>query len=369
VTTLVLAPALYPPGFRMIESIDLLNFRGLSSATLRDCRRINLLVGENGSGKTALLEGVFLAAGPSPELALRLRQWRGIEPGQMFGSEEQIEEALWGDFFHNFNWKKPASVSLHGTPADHSRSVTITFNRQEQIIPVGRRGNSNLPIPQAAPIDFKWKSKGKTVVVVPEYRDGAIKIPPITGLSPIDVAFFPANHHTSAKETAGRFSELSRSFRMEEINQAFSEQFPDVSDISLEMVAGQPVLYAKVRGLREKIPLSMASSGMNKMIAILVAIAVNEGGVILIDEIESGFYYKRLPALWQNIFAFATAYNVQIFASTHSAECLEAAALVAHKNPGEFSLIRTLIEKGVSQIRHLGSDKFLAAMEEQFDLR
>ncbi len=366
--TTALARPCFPAGYRMIESIDLLNFRGFSSATVKDCKRVNLLVGENGSGKTALLEAIFMAAGPSPEIALRLRQWRGIEAGQVLGTEGQIEEALWGDLFHNFNFRKPVSVSIHGSPAEHTRSVTITLNRQEQLIPLGRRGGSSAPLSQPAPINFKWKTKGKTESITPELRDGALKIPPTT-MAAADVAFFPANHQTSARETAGRFSELSRSFRLEELNKVFSEQFPGISDITLELVAGLPVLYAKVRGLREKIPLSLASSGMNKVIGMLVAISVRPGGILLVDEIEGGLYYKRLPEVWRTLFAFAKANNVQIFASTHSAECLDAAAAVAHENPGEFSLIRTVIDGGTSQIRHLGSDKFLAAMEEQFDLR
>lgn len=349
----------------MIDSIHLLNFRGFAEATLKDCKRINLLVGENGSGKTALLEAIFLAAGPSPEVALRLRQWRGIEGAQVQGSEEQIEEALWGDLFHNFNWKKSASVSLQGS-GDHTRSITVSFNRQDLVVPL--RGRQAVTVAQQAPVSFRWKARNKTTTITPEFRDGSLKFPPSDHVG-MDVVLFPANHPISARETAGRFSMLSRSFMLAEVNKVFSEQYPDVSDISLELVAGQPVLYAKVRGLSEKIPLSLASSGMNKMIAILVALPSIEGGVLLIDEIESGFYYKRLPVLWRTLFAFSKAYNVQVFASTHSAECLEAAALVAQENPGEFSLIRTVVDKGSSQIRHLGSDRFLAAMEEQFDLR
>lgn len=62
----------------MVESITLRNFKGYSDCKIENLRRINLVVGDNGSGKTALLEALFLAAGATPELVLRARQWRGL---------------------------------------------------------------------------------------------------------------------------------------------------------------------------------------------------------------------------------------------------------------------------------------------------
>jgi DNA replication and repair protein RecF len=45
----------------MIESLEVTNFRGFERLELHGLRRINVIVGENSSGKTAFLESVFLA--------------------------------------------------------------------------------------------------------------------------------------------------------------------------------------------------------------------------------------------------------------------------------------------------------------------
>jgi AAA15 family ATPase/GTPase len=47
-------------GYLMATSIDIRNFRCFDHVAANDCRRINILVGENGSGKTALLESIIL---------------------------------------------------------------------------------------------------------------------------------------------------------------------------------------------------------------------------------------------------------------------------------------------------------------------
>ena len=43
----------------MINEVKIENFRGFASLELKDLKRVNLLVGENDSGKTSLLEAVL----------------------------------------------------------------------------------------------------------------------------------------------------------------------------------------------------------------------------------------------------------------------------------------------------------------------
>ncbi len=96
----------------MIESVKLQNFRSFQEVSIPDCRLINVVVGDNGSGKTALLEAIFLAAGASPELSLRTRQWRGAERGELSGSREEMFFEIWSDLFHQFTTSKPVLISL-----------------------------------------------------------------------------------------------------------------------------------------------------------------------------------------------------------------------------------------------------------------
>jgi AAA15 family ATPase/GTPase len=54
-------------------------------------------------------------------------------------------------------------------------------------------------------------------------------------------------------------------------------------------------------------------------------IAGAPNGVVLVDEIETGFHYSVLPKVWQAIARVAREMNTQVFATTHSRECLIAA--------------------------------------------
>jgi len=47
-------------------------------------------------------------------------------------------------------------------------------------------------------------------------------------------------------------------------------------------------------------------------------------GIVLIDEIENGLHYSVQEKLWQAVFSWAQDLNVQVFATTHSNECIKA---------------------------------------------
>lgn len=49
----------------MITSLHIKNFRGFEDLEVKGLKRVNLFAGRNNSGKTSLLEAVFLLGGPN----------------------------------------------------------------------------------------------------------------------------------------------------------------------------------------------------------------------------------------------------------------------------------------------------------------
>jgi AAA15 family ATPase/GTPase len=82
----------------MIKTFTVENFCSFERFEVRDMRRLNLLEGDSGSGKTALLEAIYLAMGVSPELALRIRAWRNQETFQLSAERPHVD-SLWKDLF------------------------------------------------------------------------------------------------------------------------------------------------------------------------------------------------------------------------------------------------------------------------------
>lgn len=63
---------------------------------------------------------------------------------------------------------------------------------------------------------------------------------------------------------------------------------------------------------------------MNRLLGILLALLNARDGFLLIDEIEIGLHYTVQVEMWKLILAMAHRLNVQVFATTHSRDCIEA---------------------------------------------
>ncbi len=90
---------------------------------------------------------------------------------------------------------------------------------------------------------------------------------------------------------------------------------------------------------------------------------------MLVDEIENGIYWGKMPNIWKRLREFCVERGVQLFATTHSDECLEAAASVAEQYPDDFSIIRTVKTDKGTEVRQFGGKPFAEAIEGNIEIR
>jgi len=306
----------------MINSCEIKNFRCFKHLVLKGMQRFTFVVGASGSGKTAFLEGIFLTGGSSAEIAFRIRRWRGLGETaiELSGTRDSFE-SIFGDMFHNFN--KDAGFSIRFTDTDRGwRSLEVGFSRE--------KGTLELPLGKAAkpenvfliaPINFKWENPQRVMNSSVQVKDGQLKMDATPDVFPI-VFFSPRT--SSAKYDAQRFSELSRKNKSDLAINAIRRIFPEVQGITMEETAGELVLHAQIDGISEKLPLVDLSAGLNKYLSIVLSVLINPQGTVLIDEIENGFYYANLPVILDGLFDLCDQERVQLIASTHSYEFLQA---------------------------------------------
>lgn len=340
-------------GYRMIQSASFRNFRGFEDAVAPDCRRINLVVGENASGKTAFLEGIFLATGAGAETALRLRQWRGYE-GALSGTVGAIYSAVWGDFFFNYDMRRRASVVLEGDVGE-SRSVTLSGVESE--LKLDFSSTDSPPIEAwSSPVKFDWNGPyGRSHSAIPTMVNGQLLMG-ATSASAVEAVMFTPAATFAAGEAAAKFSELSKAGLADHVSEVFRQNFPRVQDVSIQILAGAPMLFATLVDGGRKVPINSLSSGVNKLLSILIAICSYRRGVVLIDEIENGFYFTRLPTVWRMIADLAQQFECQVFATTHSRECIQALVETENIEIEDVSLIRADHDQGSSNITQFSGE-------------
>jgi len=77
--------------------------------------------------------------------------------------------------------------------------------------------------------------------------------------------------------------------------------------------------------------LSEFGDGVKHFLNIILALYLNKNDILYLDEIENGIHYTNLDKLWEIILTISKQQNVQVFATTHSKECIESYARVAKR--------------------------------------
>jgi len=96
----------------------------------------------------------------------------------------------------------------------------------------------------------------------------------------------------------------------------------------------------------QRIPIGSMGDGIWRLLGIALALVQARGGVLLVDEIDTGLHYTVLVDMWRLVLATARSLDVQVFATTHSRDCYEALA-VSEAGRTDISLQR--IERGKTE--------------------
>ena len=336
----------------MIREIEIKNFRGIEHVKIKDAKRLNVMVGPNGTGKTAFLEAIFLASGNSPEILQRIKAWRGREALSQ-GNLETIQDAIFEDTFRD-PVKGTASINLVGDTGE-TRSIKISSDAEsETVISPGSETTS-----------FNWnfeydspKFGNQSVDVRVDEKGIAIK----SVRSSMNAHFIGARTNVSESESARMYSKLRVDNKAEAFEKALISEFPILQSLDIEAPWGTPAIYGKLESGRS-LPLTMISSGINHLAAILLRLTFKPRSILLVDEIENGFFHDRFGSIWRALHDASASVDGQVFATTHSMECLQALAHQMRDREEEVRFFRSRHEANEVVIEELSGKSLFSALQ------
>ncbi len=329
----------------MLRTLEVKNFRCFTDFHIGLLDRINLITGRNNVGKTSLLEALFLYSGHyNAQLPHRLNSFRGLHRFALRA------EDVWGWLFHvadmdrtiTFRAKDEAGivhvVTLTLTPA---ATLTETPKGEEDKLSEPKQGVFSSIIDSRELTITVKNGKGKKWTVRATITEDGIKATTPSRPPPTKhTAIFLSTRSRNAEDDANRYSDVERQLRQEDIIAQLKIVEPRIRRLSLLTSGGSPVLNADV-GIGHLMPLPFVGEGTTRLLSIALAIADTPGGTVMIDDIDSGFHYTVLTDVWKAIALGARRNNVQIFATTHSRECVQAAhEAFADSEPYDFRLYR-----------------------------
>lgn len=123
-------------------------------------------------------------------------------------------------------------------------------------------------------------------------------------------------------------------------------------------------------GLSELLPLAQVGQGVYRLATILADIIGEPTAVLLIDEIENGLHHSVQKQVWTGLAEVARELKVQIFATTHSGECLHAAhKAFVERQPYDLGVIQVFRGEDGVQGRVLDKEHLEAAIAADIELR
>ncbi len=359
----------------MIKILSIQNFRSHKDVVLKDCGQFNILMGRNNAGKTAILEAIMLLCFPiNPrEVLVLLNEQRGYKPGDE-------NQDLWDSYF--YNWEHASSISIQTVESQPISSYAFSHHLIiEPITGSPKSLNATSVIEGRDLLDetkglfFKHQLENDWI----ENKVTALKsrsrkqITPkakriVERLRPI--AFIPSKGISNPQDEAERFSRLEKANRHHEVEGALRTVDPRLKRLTV-LASGKGSMVYGDMGEGHLVPVPLMGEGMVRMLSIATAMANNQGGIILIDEIENGLHYSVLPSLWNMIFKIAIELDIQVFAATHNDECLYAASQIAQSqaNQKELRLFRLDLRDGKTIVTDYTADELVAALASDQEVR
>lgn len=364
----------------MYKSFKIQNFRCFSDLTFEPLEQVNLIAGKNNIGKTALLEALWLHHGyQNPELGIRVDIFRGLAAFKDY--------EIMSPLFREFDQRENIVLASADT---QDRKAKLTISRKESptiTVPVDlekykeRReitlssNNSERAVSESTAISkpevrFEYVTKrAKTIKSRAYFEKGDLHFEQAARLDETIGIYLVSSQIENPNTLAERFGNLQVSKAEDEIIQILRIIEPDLNKLIVRFVGGIPIIYGDI-GMKKMLPMPLMGDGMGRLLRIALAITDAAKGIVLIDEIENGLHYAVMKNVWKAIAQLARKYSSQVFATTHSRECIKAAhEAFAEEEKYDFLLHR--LERVKGEISDIVYDKeaLESALKAKFELR
>lgn len=332
----------------MIRSVTIKGYRGLEHFEMDKLGRINLLVGKNNSGKSSVLEALYLlGSGGSTRALSRILRGRG-ELADIGGEdEERLEREL--DVTHLFvghrlDIARVISMNAQGDSSPRFPSLSLRIAIKE-INDDKEQGEIAIPPQIGLAIST---SHPTSLGIYPISSRGGIGIRDLDRYRPLrervstklGVVQYVKSESLSPDEIVSLWDRISLTPFQNNILEslkAVDETIENIAAYSGDQLrqirffsTSRGGFKVKLRGQDDPVPIGSLGDGVWRMLAIAISLAVSQNGILLIDEIDTGLHYSVLEKLWGMVMNTAKDLNVQVFATTHSYDCVTSLASICH---------------------------------------
>lgn len=326
------------------KKIHIQGFRGIKNLEIEDLSRVNVFLGQNNSGKSSILEAIFLLTGfNSPALILNIDIFRNLMHNEeddfrfsFYNLDYSSKLLIEGDLFEKNSYRKleiipKNSKSIKKVPVQKLEPSTIgdgtlsteTTVQSDSLIEtkLNTIDDINSLEFKCEVKDFQVEKKVFTSSIILNRVSHGIEFtiePDPKKYSGGFKALIQGVNFRNVKELAKRIENLIVSKKKDTLIRDLKQIESRITDI---ITSTNSMIYVDI-GAKRMIPSNLMGDGFLKYMNIVANINEVKDGVMLIDEIDNGLHFTAMKKLWKTILASSEANKAQLFITTHSKESL-----------------------------------------------
>lgn len=343
----------------MLDSLMIKNFRLLADFEVAKLGRVNLIVGKNNSGKSTVLEALRIFAGNGQRVMLNAISAEHDE--RYFSSETDRTEPEaplpFQDFFtgRHFPVDDDTVIQIGSAqnPDDVLRiqHVFVVEERAPVVGEVGEVGEAIFRIRRRMvpkqQLQFETEESRQALQITkadrrypPFFLDAGylrLRSAVMETVNAAPCGVIPTQF-ISQDELADEWDKVALTEYAEVVKQAMRIIAPEFENLNFVRTAEsrpgvrpsfQRSALVKLSGVPRPVPLNSLGDGMLRVLQLALKLFAAKGGFLLIDEFENGLHYSVQEKVWSLLFDMAEKLDIQVFATTHSWDCIESFSKVA----------------------------------------
>ncbi len=358
---------------KMLSNLSIENFRGVQKLDIKDMRRLVLMSGKNNVGKSSVLEAVFFIMDHlSPDSFNHMNGFRGLSvPTNGVG--------LWEPLFYQMN--PDNKIRIQATRGEDT--LTLTYSKDENFIPARNGG-----FPKNVAGSFQSSAKKNYTLRFDFQVAGSTDYSEIGHFTSSDsgtlreisdddgekqfmqltyTTFVNNNFVRTDRAILDRMGKAELNGEKEKLVSFLKRIDSSISDIVTLSVSGIPQLY--INSNKKLLPIQFSGDGINKLLYIVLSIMDAKDGILLVDEIDTGFHYSMYKDLWKIVADVSNDYNCQVIATTHSYENIIGAVEGTKDYPENFSFYRLGYDKEGLKSFRFSYDLLKSALRSDMEVR
>lgn len=354
----------------MISEFVVKNYRSFGQLEIRSLGRVNLIVGRGNSGKTSLLESLFLFCSHGDALLLYKVLGLRIARLEKLQGDQAVSQL-------DSQWRNPDVREFVISGKWNGQIRECRFSRVIGDVAIPLRADTlevqNGDITSNPPPIATYRVD--TSVGMEQVSGNLSVLPTGFEVRPVRQNLINARYVTLAEPLLADdlptvWTEAEGRGKSDDILALLGQLDPNTKDIRVGVDARRQAFIRVYHATHGPVPLETQGAGFVKALAIATKVYSAANGILLIDDFEAGLHVSVVGDVIAFALKAAAQFKVQLFIATHSLETVDAFIDCADSQKDLFGsendirVFQIAKERQDRKIRNIGADELRVLREE-----